>query len=370
MNVGFLDLSRQTLTLEHELERAISRVLRSGHFVLGKEVEHFEDRFAAYCGARHAVGVGSGTDAITIALEAVGVVPGDEVITAANTCVPTIVGIERAGAVPVLADVDLETCTLDPADVERVITPRTRAIVPVHLYGLPAAMGPLLELADTHGLELVEDCAQAHGASWRGRRVGTFGRAAAFSFYPTKNLGALGDAGAVTTNDPEVAERARLLRNYGERERFRHYLRGHNSRLDSLQAAVLAEKLPFLEAWNERRRLLAALYREQLDRTAMSLPDDAEDRRHVYHLYVVRVANRDRFRSVLREQGVDSAVHYPIPVHRQPAYATLDRKGGFPVAECLATTIVSLPLSPEHSDDEIVYAAETACRAAPATTPR
>ena len=368
MNVPFLDLSRQTRALELELERAISRVLRSGHFVLGEEVERFEDRFAAYCGARFAVGVGSGTDAITIALEAAGIATGDEVITAANTCVPTIVGIERAGAVPVLADVDIETRTLDPADVERVITPRTRAIVPVHLYGLPAAIGPLLELATTHGLELVEDCAQAHGASWGGRRVGTLGRAAAFSFYPTKNLGALGDAGAVTTNDPEVAERARLLRNYGERERFRHFLRGHNSRLDALQAAVLAEKLPFLEAWNERRRALANLYREHFDRTALSLPDDAGDRHHVYHLYVVRLSDRDHFRSALERQGVGSGIHYPIPVHRQPAYARLDRKDGFPVAEDLAATIVSLPLSPEHSDAEIAYVAEVARGAAAASS--
>jgi dTDP-4-amino-4,6-dideoxygalactose transaminase len=352
LNVRFLDLARQTAVLRADLEAAIARVLVSGRFVLGEEVESFETRFASYCGTSHAIGVASGTDAITIALQAVGVGHGDEVITAANTCIPTIVGIEAAGAVPVLVDVEEDTFTLDPARLTEAISPRTKAIVPVHLYGQCADLDAIVEIAATAQLKIVEDCAQAHGATYRGQRAGAIGDAAAFSFYPTKNLGALGDGGAVATSDPGVAERALLLRNYGEQERFHHVLRGCNSRLDELQAAVLAAKLPRLEGWNERRRELARRYDEALA-DVVSVPAEAPDRRHVYHLYVVLVRERDAFRSRLAECGVGTVVHYPIPVHLQPAYASLARPGSLPVAEELAATIVSLPLYPELTDEEV-----------------
>jgi dTDP-4-amino-4,6-dideoxygalactose transaminase len=335
--------------------------------VLGEEVERFEEAFASYCRVRFAVGVASGTDAITIALQAAGVGPGDDVITAANTCIPTIVGIERAGAAPVLVDCDERSYTLDPALLEEAITPRTRAIVPVHLYGQCANLTPTLAIAERHGLEVVEDCAQAHGAEYEGRRAGSLGTAAAFSFYPTKNLGALGDAGAVVTDDPDVAAQARLLRNYGERSRFEHVVRGMNSRLDALQAALLTTKLLHLDEWNARRRALADHYRSQLEGSNIVAPQEIDGRDHVFHLYVVRTVRRDVFREALAELGVETAVHYPIPVHRQPAYADLTPMGrSLGTSERLAAEIVSLPLYPELSDDEATHVAEAAAKAAAA----
>ena len=354
MNIPFLDLRRQTRALEGELRATIERVLESGRYVFGEEVDAFEREFAAFCGAEFAVGVASGTDAVAIALQAVGVAPGDEVVTAANTCVPTIAGIDGAGAVPVLADVDANTFTLDPASLEEALTERTRAVVPVHLYGQCADLDRVLEIAAAHGLKVIEDCAQAHGARYAGRRAGSIGDAAAFSFYPTKNLGAIGDAGAVVTSDPEVAERARLLRNYGERERFEHVLRGRNSRLDALQAAVLNAKLPFLESWNERRRQIAGRYTEALAGSDVLAPVERTRMYHVYHLYVVRAPDRERFRSELAQQGIETAIHYPTPVHQQPAYRDLEPVGrSLSVSEGLASAIVSVPLYPELSDDEV-----------------
>lgn len=365
MNVRFLDLARQTAAVRPDLEAAVERVLASGRFVLGQEVENFETRFASYCGASHAVGVASGTDAITIALQAVGVQRGDEVITAANTCVPTIAGIEAAGAVPVLADVEEDTFTLDPSRLAEAISERTKAIVPVHLYGQCADLDPILDIATSAQLKVVEDCAQAHGATYRGRRAGAIGNAAAFSFYPTKNLGALGDGGAVITNDPEVAQQARLLRNYGERDRFEHVLRGRNSRLDALQAAILTAKLPFLDGWNERRRAIAAVYTEALAGSLAISPLERAGLSHVYHLYVVRVQRREGFRRTLSDLGVETAIHYPLPVHRQPAYADLVPVArSLLVSERLAQSIVSLPLYPELDEREVVNVAEVLGRAA------
>jgi dTDP-4-amino-4,6-dideoxygalactose transaminase len=359
VNIPFLDLRRQGARHREEIEGALERVVASGRYVLGEEVEAFEEEFAAACGVRLAVGVASGTDAITIALQALGVGPGDEVITAANTCVPTIAGIEGAGAVPVLADVDPSTFTLDPARVEEAITERTVAIVPVHLYGQCADLAPLLELAGRRGLKVVEDCAQAHGAQYHGRPAGSFGDAAAFSFYPTKNLGALGDAGAVVTSDSEIAGRARLMRNYGERERFEHVLKGRNSRLDALQAAVLLAKLPRLEGWNDRRRELAKRYSSAIGEGNVVAPAEAERRLHVYHLYVVRATDRDGFRGALGAHGIQTAIHYPTPVHRQPAYRELEPAGrSLAVSEELAASIVSIPLYPELSDDEATHIAD------------
>jgi dTDP-4-amino-4,6-dideoxygalactose transaminase len=365
MTVPFLDLTRETERLRPEIDAAVDRVLSSGRFILTEEVAEFEQEFAAYSDARFAVGVASGTDAITIALAAAGVGPGDEVITAPNTCIPTIVGIERTGARPVLADVDPATYTLDPEQVERRLTPRTRAILPVHLYGQTADLTALSDIAAAKGVLLVEDCAQSHGARWNGRRAGSLGLAGAFSFYPTKNLGAVGDGGAVVTSDPEVAAKARLLRNYGERERFEHVLHGFNSRLDALQAAVLRAKLPYLDDANRRRQELAARYDELLAATALVTPSVAPGAEHVFHLYVVQARRRDDFRSSLADAGIGTAVQYPTPVHRQPAYTALDVPGGFPVAESLAEHVTSLPLSADHSDDEIAavaVAAQTASR--------
>jgi dTDP-4-amino-4,6-dideoxygalactose transaminase len=360
LNILFLDLRRQTRVCRADLQEAIERVLEGGRYVFGKEVDDFEREFAAFCGAEFAVGVASGTDAIAVALQAVGVAPGEEVVTAANTCVPTIAGIEGAGAVPVLADVDHDTFTLDPAGLEEALTERTKAVVPVHLYGQCADLNPVLEVARAHDLKVVEDCAQAHGAEYAGRRAGCFGDAAAFSFYPTKNLGAIGDGGAVVTTDPGVAERARLLRNYGERERFEHVLRGRNSRLDALQAAVLGAKLPFLEPWNERRREIAGRYTDVLAGSDVLAPVEDTGRHHVYHLYVVRAPDRERFRSELAQRGIETAVHYPIPVHRQPAYRELDPVGrSLSVSERLASSIVSVPLYPELTDDEVEYVAQS-----------
>lgn len=354
MTVPFLDLRRLP---RDDAEAALARVIDRGQFILSDEIARFEGAFADYCGTRHAVGVASGTDAITIALLAAGIRPADEVITAPNTCVPTLVGIERAGARPVLADVDPTTYTLDPNEVERRLTPRTRAIVPVHLYGQPADMGSLLELARARNLLVIEDCAQAHGAEHAGHRAGSMGDAGAFSFYPTKNLGCLGDGGAITTNDEETASRARLLRNYGERERFNHVLRGLNSRLDEFQAAVLTERLPRLDAGNARRRDLAKTYASELSGSPISCPVEGAPNLHVYHLYVVQVGARDEMRALLSDRGIRTAVHYPVPVHRQPAYVDLDVPGGFPIAESLCSHVLSLPLSPEHSDEEIAEAA-------------
>jgi dTDP-3-amino-3,4,6-trideoxy-alpha-D-glucose transaminase len=341
-SVPFLDLSRRVAALRPELDAALAGVLDSGRFVLGERVAEFERMFAAYCGAHAAVGVASGTDAITIALQAVGVEPGDEVIVPASTCAPTVAAVEAAGAVPVLADVDPRTWTLDPASAAAAVTERTRAVVPVHLYGLCADVDALRSL----GVPIVEDAAQAHGAELRGRRAGTLGDAAAFSFYPTKNLGALGDGGAVVTDDPEVAERARALRSYGERERYASERPGWNSRLDELQAALLLAQLPHLEAWTERRRALAARYA-----AVVAGQHEPDGHRHVRHLYVVRVPDREGFRTRLSERGIETLVHYPRPIHGHPAYERLARPG-LRESERHAAECVSLPLYPELGDDE------------------
>ena len=353
MNVRFGNLARHTETIRTELDAASKRVLDSGRFLFGEELERFEEAFANWCGAGRAIGVANGTDAITIALQAVGVNEGDEVITVANTCVPTVVGIENARAIPVLVDAEPLTRTIDVSQVATAITPRTKAILPVHLYGQCADLGPLLELARARDLALVEDCAQAHGAELDGRRAGSIGDAAAFSFYPTKNLGALGDGGAVTTNDANIARRARLLRNYGERERFEHVLHGRNSRLDALQAAFLSAKLPHLDDWTAARRTVAARYDEALAGTAIAAPAQAPGRRHAYHLYVVEAVDRAAFRSELESLGIETAVHYPRAIHEQPAYRELGEGRDLRTSERLAKEVVSLPIYPELTDGEV-----------------
>jgi dTDP-3-amino-3,4,6-trideoxy-alpha-D-glucose transaminase len=358
VNVPFMDLASQGATLGGVVEA----VLREGRFVGGPRVVEFERRFAAFCDpSAECVGVGSGTDAIELGLRALGVGPGDEVITVANTCVPTVAGIECAGATPVLVDALSETATIDPERLASALTPRTRAIVPVHLYGRCADMDAVNAFAREHGLRVLEDAAQAHGAELGGRRAGTLADAAAFSFYPTKNLGAVGDAGAVVTSDPDVAERVRLLRAYGERERYRSELAGRNSRLDTLQAAVLTEKLARLDGWNRRRRELAALYRRELEGADVRLFSD--DNGSAHHLFVVRSARRDDLQRSLAGLGIGTLVHYPRAIHQHPAYARLGH-AALAVSERLAAEVLSLPLHPDLSDETVRGVAAAVRRAA------
>jgi dTDP-4-amino-4,6-dideoxygalactose transaminase len=348
VRVPFLDLSRGVSVLRPELDAAIGSVLDAGRFVLGEKVAAFEAAFAAYCGGGHTVGVASGTDAVAIALRALGIGAGDEVILPANTCVPTVVGVEATGATPVLADVDPATWTVDLASASTVFTERTRAVVPVHLYGLCADVDALRDL----GVAVVEDAAQAHGAELRGRRAGSLGDSAAFSFYPTKNLGAYGDGGAVVTGDPAVAELAKSIRAYGERERYDSVRRGWNSRLDELQAALLLAKLERLDAWTARRRAIADVYDEAVRGTGLAAQLEPDGFLHARHLYVVRTADRDGFRARLEQRGIETAVHYPKPIHGHPAYAHLGHEG-LGVSERLAAEVVSLPLYPELTDAEV-----------------
>jgi dTDP-3-amino-3,4,6-trideoxy-alpha-D-glucose transaminase len=356
--IRFADLSAQRTAVR----AAVDAVIDEEWFVGGPRVDGFEREFGSYCSeGAICVGVGSGTDAIELALRALGVGSGDEVITAANTCVPTVAGIEAAGATPVLADVRLETATIDPEQLRRLVTPRTKAIVPVHLYGRCADMSAVNAFAEEHGIVVLEDAAQAHGATYNGKRAGTLGHAAAFSFYPTKNLGAIGDGGAVVTMDTAVAERVRMLRSYGERERYRSELHGRNSRLDSLQAAVLSSKLPMLDERNERRRALAGVLRAELG-NAVDLFE--EDSGHAYHLFVVRARHREELRRALAAEGIETLVHYPRAVHQHPAYASLahPRLG---VSETLAGAVLSLPLYPELSEEAVRDVAAAVRRVAP-----
>lgn len=356
MNIPFLDLKAQYRMIEHEVNPAIATVLQRADFVLGEEVTAFEAAFARYCDARYAVGVDSGYAALELMLRAVDIGPGAEVITAANTFVATALAITRCGAKPVLVDADPRTFTLDPTKLESAITPATRAILPVHLYGQPADMEPIWEIADRHNLLVFEDAAQAHGARYKGRVVGNLGHAAAFSFYPGKNLGAYGDGGAVVTNDALLADRVRLLRNLGQRVKYEHQIKGFNHRLDTLQAAVLQVKLPHLDRWNADRRRIAAAYSRGLAGLPVITPRTHPNIEHVYHLYVICVRERDALQQHLKHKGVATGLHYPTPIHLQPAYAELNGKiGDFPITEALATEILSLPIYAEMTDAMVDY---------------
>jgi dTDP-4-amino-4,6-dideoxygalactose transaminase len=361
--VPFADLARTTAALRAELDAAAGRVLDRGWYVLGEEGRELEGELAAYCGVAHAAGVASGTDAIELALRALGIGPGDEVVTQANTCVPTVAGIERAGARPVLCDVEPEAGTIDPDSLASAISPRTRAVVPVHLYGQCADVDAVRGAAGD--LPIVEDCAQAHGAELRGRRAGSMGVLGCFSFYPTKNLGALGDGGAVVTGDDRLAERLRLLRQYGQADRYNHVERGVNSRLDELQAAYLRAKLPHLDGWSERRGQIAATYGAALDGTPVKPLARLPERRHVFHLYVVRAPDREAFQARLADAGIGTLIHYPRPVHGHEPYRELG-DGPVPLAnaERLAGRVVSLPLYPELTDAEVAEVAGAAREAA------
>jgi dTDP-3-amino-3,4,6-trideoxy-alpha-D-glucose transaminase len=362
--VPFLDLEAGYRELQPSLDAAALRVLGSGRYVLGDEVEAFEQAWAAFCGVRHAVGVGNGLDALTLALRALGVGPGDEVVVPAHTFIATWLAVTALGAVPVGVDPD-DTGNIDVERVADAIGPRTRAIVAVHLYGRPVDVDALAGL----GVPVVEDAAQAHGAVLGGRRAGSLGRIAAFSFYPGKNLGAMGDAGAVTTDDPELAERVRLLRNYGSRRRYVHEVAGGNSRLDPLQAALLGVKLAHLEAWNARRAVHAAAYLAALDPDLVGLPAaDGDGATSSWHLFVVRHPDREALRRHLAEHGVETLVHYPVPPHRSPAYAT---GAHHPGADAWASTVLSLPLGPHLTDaqrEHVVAAVQASLKASrPAT---
>ena len=354
VEIPFATLRPQHEALAPELRAAMDRVLGRAWFVLGEEVAAFEQEFAASVGAAHAVGVASGTDAISLMLLAHGVAPGDEVIFPANTCPATLTGIAATGATPVPVDVDEDTMTLSPDAVKRALTPQTRAVVAVHLYGHPADMDALAAVLEGSGVALLEDAAQAHGARSAGRCCGSLGSAAAFSFYPSKNLGACGDGGAVTTSDAAVAERLRALRNYGEGARYTLAMPGMNSRLDEVQAAILRAKLPHLEAWNARRALLARRYREGLAGLPLKLPPERPGYACNHHLFVVRTARRDALAVALRERGIATQAHYPTPAHRHPAYPMPNHpQGSLPVAERLCREVLSLPLYPEMPEAHV-----------------
>ena len=356
MEIPFVDLKAQYRQIQDEVDPAVLAVMQRGDFVLGGAVTEFERAFADYCGVKYCVGVDSGYSALEMIVRAYDIGPGDEVITAANTFIATVLAISNAGATPVLVDCDPETYNIDAAKIEAAITSRTKAIMPVHLYGQIADMDAILAIARKHNLYVFEDAAQASGARYKGRRAGSLGHAAAFSFYPGKNLGAYGDGGAVTTNDPDVAEKIRLLRNIGQKIKYFHEIKGFNHRLDTMQAAVLGVKLPYLDGWNASRRRAAATYADLLADLPLITPTTTDDTEHIFHLYVVRVADREALMDDLKSKGIATGLHYPIPIHLQPAYAELGyKRGDFPVTEEYAELILSLPIFPELDDDKVTY---------------
>lgn len=359
MKVPFLDLKLQHSQLAEELDEAIQRVMSRAWFILGEEVEAFEAEFATYCGVKHCVGVGSGTDALNLALEVCGIGLGDEVITVSHTFIGTAIAISRTKARPVFVDIDPATYTMDPEQAARAITPRTKAILPVHLYGQCVDMDSLLALAREHNLWVIEDACQAHGALYKGLKAGSMGHLGCFSFYPSKNLGACGDSGGITTNDEELAERLRLLRNYGQRRKYHHESMGYNSRLDELQAAVLRVKLPHLNEWNQARRQHAEYYKNLLKGCDFCCPYEAPHGSPVYHLYVVRAPRREQLRNFLEEKGIDTQIHYPIPIHLQALYANLGySRGSLTATENISAEVVSFPMYPELTKERIELVCE------------
>jgi dTDP-4-amino-4,6-dideoxygalactose transaminase len=355
MTVPFLDLNSQYQSIREEVQVAISRVLESSQFVLGEEVEGFEREFAAYCGeVKHGIAVNSGTSALHLALLATGVGPGDEVITVPFTFIATVSAVDYTGARPVFVDVDLRNRTMDPKQIEAAITSRTKVILPVHIHGQPADMDPILEIARRCKLLVIEDAAQAHGAEYKGRRCGSVGDLACFSFYPGKNLGAYGEGGMVLTNNDEYAHKIRMLRDWGQEKKYQHIVKGFNYRMEGLQGAVLRVKLRHLEAWTEARRAHARKYAEALADCEVAVPEETPGTRHVYHVYGIRVSQRDEFQKGLQQHGIHTAIHYPTPVHLQPAFAELGyRRGDFPHSEAIAAEELSLPMYPELSSKSL-----------------
>lgn len=356
MSIPFLDLKAAYFELKDEIDAACHRVMESGWYILGEEVETFEAEYAMFCEARHCVGVGNGLDALYLALRAMDVGAGDEVIVPSNTYIATWLAVSMTGATPVPVEPDERTYNIDPLLIEAAITSRTKVILPVHLYGLPADLDPIMAIARRHGLRVLEDAAQAHGARYRQKRIGTHGDAVAWSFYPGKNLGAMGDGGAVTTNDPVIADRVRVLSNYGSRVKYRNEVKGVNSRLDPLQAAVLRVKLQYLDEWNQRRRGIVAAYHSALSAASLYLPVVTNDVEPVWHLYVVRSLQRDSLQQGLQANGVNTLIHYPIPPHLQEAYAGYGIKAGsLPVAEQLSNEVLSLPIGPQQSAEATAH---------------
>ena len=358
MEVPFVDVRRQYVELKGEIDAAIARVLESGSYVNGKENLEFEKEFAAYCGAPHAVTSSNGTTALHLALLAMGLQPGDEVILPANTFIATAEAVAHAHGTPVLADVDEESFTLDADALRKAITPKTKVILPVHLYGQPAAMDEIQKIAEEHGIVIFEDCCQAHGARYKGERVPQ--NTGCFSFYPSKNLGAFGEGGMIVTHDVAVAEKARMLRSHGEKEKHHHSLLGHNFRLEELQAAILRVKLKKLDEWNAKRIAVARAYQKSMENPEIILPRESSESEHVYHLFVVRSKQRDELVAHLAARGIKTGIHYPVPIHLQPAFQYLGHsKGDFPVTEKLAGEILSLPMHPYLKDEEIKYVADS-----------
>jgi dTDP-4-amino-4,6-dideoxygalactose transaminase len=360
MKVPYFDLKAQYESMREEILAALDRVCRNASFVLGEEVVEFEKEFAAYCEVKHCVAMNTGTSALHLALLGIGVGPGDEIITSANTFIATAEAIVYTGAKPVFVDIDARTANLDPGQIERALTPRTKAIMPVHLYGRPANLAVILEIAEHRKLAVIEDACQAHGARWRGKRIGGFGAAAAFSFYPGKNLGAYGEGGALTTNDDGLAHFAREMRDHGQTSRYYHGQMGYNYRMDGFQGAVLRVKLKRLAQWTARRQEVAQLYRRALANTRVCLPQDSPQAESVYHLFVTYVENRDAVRDALEKQGVGTAIHYPVPIHLQKAAASLGYgPGSFPLTEMACNTVFSMPLFPEMTNEQAEYAARS-----------
>jgi len=352
--IPFVDLKAQVQGIGADVRAGLDEVLESCAFVLGPKTAAFEEAFAAFCGAEHCVAVNSGTAALHVALLAAGVGPGDEVVTVSHTFIATAEAISQCGASPVFVDIGEAAYTMDPALVEAAVTERTKAILPVHLYGQPFDAEPIAAIASGHGIALIEDACQSHGAEYQGRRCGSLGLAAGFSFYPGKNLGAYGEGGAVTTDDPEIAARCRMLRDHGSPRKYYHDAVGYNYRMSGFQGAVLGVKLPHLDAWTDARRAHAARYNELLADANVVTPVEAPGRKHVYHLYVIRCADRDGLRAALDEAGIASGIHYPLPVHLQKAYADLGyAEGSLPVTERVAAEILSLPMFPELTDEQI-----------------
>jgi len=358
MKIPLVDLSAQYEQIKQDIDDAVNSVISSTAFISGPIVERFELEFAEYLGVKHCIGVGNGTDAITLALKSCGVGPGDEVITVPNTFIATVEAISHLGAVPVFVDIDPSTFTMCADDLDSVITPRTKAIIPVHLFGHPVNMTPVMQIARSRGLKVVEDCAQAHGAEYNGVKVGTIGDVATFSFYPGKNLGAYGDAGALVTNSDEIALLIRKLRNHGGTVKYQHELIGYNSRLDAIQAAVLSVKLKHLDEWNTRRRIVAGTYTAMIG-NCVAVPREAEWAKSVYHLYVIKVPLRDRLLNELHKAGVGALIHYPLPIHFTKAYAHLGLgRGSYPFCESVMENILSLPIYPELREEQICYIAD------------
>jgi len=360
MQIPLVDLRIQYRAIKYEVIAAIEDVLADMNLFLGPQTQAFEQEFAAYCGCRYGVGLSSGTDALALALRACDIGAGDEVITVANTFIATVEAIALVGATPIFVDIDPETYTMDWRQLDRVLTPRTRAIIPVHLYGYPVEMQPVLEFAQTHGLRIIEDASQAHGATYKGKRVGSFGDIGCFSFYCSKNLGAYGEAGMCVTNDSDLAESLRLLRDHGSRKRYIHEELGVNARMDELQAAVLRVKMPYLDRWNAARQAHARSYTRQLLGVVEAVPAVRPSSTHVYYAYVVQVQERERFRQALEKEGIATGVHYPIPLHLQSACRQYGYAPGMlPVTEAAASRIVSLPMYPELTPEQLKKVVDT-----------